>query len=461
MHNIRILILDDEKRVRDEIEEFLLGKKFIVKKAGLPSEADMFLQHHQIDILILDIKLPEMDGINYLKKVKSEYPDTEVIMISGHGDMNAVIEAMRYGAADFFQKPFRLIEINNTIERTKRFISLQQKLKEVEKSYGFLSKEIEKEIGQRLIGKSSGIKKVIELMSKIAETNDTSVLITGESGTGKELVARGIHFMSKRKNQYFYSVNCSAIPESLFESEFFGHKKGAFTGASEDKAGWFEFANNGTLFLDEIGDMPQSQQAKLLRVLEEKMVSRVGTHKMKEVNVRVIAASNQDLESMAENKEFRFDLYHRLSTFIIHIPPLRERREDIPLLIKGFVKDYSEKMGKNIQKVDEQAMKLLKKYDYPGNIRELRNLVERAVIICEDNSLKKEHFRMITDKLEYPDTNVAKEPAPDDMDLEKTEIRLIKKALNLSDNNKSKAADMLNITWQSLDRRLKKYKIEA
>ncbi|MDZ7743959.1 MAG: sigma-54 dependent transcriptional regulator [Bacteroidota bacterium] len=461
MKDIQILILDDEKRVRDEIEEFLLGKKFIVHKAEMPTEADQIISRHDIDILILDIKLPQMDGLSYLKKVKDEYPEIEVIMISGHGDMNSVIEAMRYGAADFFQKPFRLIEINNAIERTKRFIDLQQRLKEVEESYSFLSQEIEREIGHRLIGKSRAIKKVIELMAKISKTHDTAVLITGESGTGKELVARGIHFLSNRKNKHFYSVNCSAVPESLFESEFFGHKKGAYTGATEDKAGWFEIANKGTLFLDEIGDMPQSQQAKLLRVLEEKKVSRVGTHKEQAVDVRVIAASNQALENMAQKKEFRFDLYHRLSTFIIHIPPLRERREDIPLLIENFVKEFSGKMAKNIYKVEENALRVLKKYDYPGNIRELRNMVERAVIICDDPVLGREHFDLISDKISSGNNNLLQEPGFEEMDLEKVEISLIKKALNQCDNNKSRAADQLNITWQSLDRRLKKYRIEV
>jgi DNA-binding NtrC family response regulator len=255
MKQLSILVLDDEPRMRDEIEEFLTGQDFMVYKASLPSEAFEILEQNAIDILILDVKLPEMDGLEVLQKVKESHTSLEVIMISGHGDMHTVIEAMRLGAFDYFQKPFRLPEINHAIERTRRFIQLSAKLKSTEHKFGILSKEIQNVFGHDLIGKSKSMKKVVDLMSKVAMTDKTSVLITGESGTGKELVARGIHFLSKRNKQFFYSVNCSAVPESLFESEFFGHKKGAFTDAREDKEGWFEIADKGTLFLDEIGDM--------------------------------------------------------------------------------------------------------------------------------------------------------------------------------------------------------------
>ena len=340
MKELKILVLDDEQRVRDEIEEFLSAKSYTVFKAEAPSVAFKIIEEENPHIFIVDIRLPEIDGLSVLKKIKAEKSEIEVIMISGHGDMNSVIEAMRQGATDYFQKPFRLMEINNAIERTKRFIALNQKIKSVEDSNTLLSKELQENIGHRLIGNSQALKNIIDLMTKVAKSKDTSVLITGESGTGKELIARGIHFLSQRNKHYFHSVNCSAIPESLFESEFFGHKKGSFTGATEDKAGWFEIANDGTLFLDEISDMPINQQAKLLRVLEEKKVSKVGSREMKNVDVRVIAASNRDLEGMSEEQKFRLDLYHRLSSFIIDIPPLRERREDIPILIDYFIKEY-------------------------------------------------------------------------------------------------------------------------
>jgi DNA-binding NtrC family response regulator len=378
-------------------------------------------------------------------------------MISGHGDMNSVIEAMRHDAADFFPKPFRLMDINLAIQRTTRYLDLQNKYKELEKNYSLISGEIQKSIGHQLIGKSKGMKKVISMMSKVANVENTTVLITGESGTGKELVARGIHFMSNRSKQYFHSVNCSAIPESLFESEFFGHKKGSFTGAVENKAGWFEIANKGTLFLDEIGDMPLSQQAKLLRILEERRVSRVGSHEMIDVDVRVIAASNQELMRMSHEKKFRLDLYHRISSFVIDLPPLRERKEDIPMLLQYFIDYYSKHLAKEIKRIDPAIEKELLGYAFPGNIRELRNLVERAIIISEKGILNLGDFQIgKVDPVGSADFSL---PAEDIWDLEMAERRLITKALERSNNNKSKAAELLNISWQSLDRRLKKFDI--
>lgn len=457
MEKVKILVVDDEQRVRDEISEFLTQNKYLVYKAGLPSEAFQLLKKHQVDIVILDIKLPEMDGLSVLPKIKENYPDIEVIMISGHGDMGSVIEAMRKGAADFFPKPFRLMDINLAIRRTTRYINLNNKYKNLEKNYSLISDEIQKKVGHNLIGKSDAMQNVISMMDKVSSVENTTVLITGESGTGKELVARGVHFMSSRKKKFFHSVNCSAIPESLFESEFFGHRKGAFTGALDSKAGWFEIANNGSLFLDEIGDMPLGQQAKLLRVLEERSVSRVGAREKINVDVRVIAASNQELEKMSYENKFRLDLYHRLSSFVINIPPLRERKEDIPLIFKHFVDIYTERMGKKIKTIDPQITKELVNYSFPGNIRELRNMIERAIILSDNGVLKLADFQIgradggsvILDK---PDSEIT-------WDLEVAEKKLIRKALEKSNNNKSKAADLLKISWQSLDRRLKKFGI--
>jgi DNA-binding NtrC family response regulator len=458
MEKIRILVVDDEQRVRDEIAEFLEENKYTVYKAGLPSQAFDILDRQEVDIIILDIKLPEMDGLTALKKIKESHPDVEVIMISGHGDMTSVIDAMRKGAADFFPKPFRLMDINLAIQRTTRYIGLNQKYKELEKNYSLISNEIQKNIGHQLIGKSKSMKSVIGMMTKVANVENTTVLITGESGTGKELVARGIHFMSKRKDQFFHSVNCSAIPETLFESEFFGHKKGSFTGAIENKAGWFEIANKGTLFLDEIGDMPLSQQAKLLRVLEERKVSRVGSHDKISVDVRVIAASNQELEKMSHNKEFRLDLYHRISSFIIHLPPLRERKEDIELLLRYFIDYYASLLGKPVKKVDSNIAKELSDYHFPGNIRELKNMVERAIIISEGDVLKLNDFQVNTNTSNSLNLNTVNDNQ-EIWDLELAEKILIKKALEKSNNNKSKAADLLKISWQSLDRRMKKFEL--
>lgn len=455
MEKLRILVVDDEERVRDEIAEFLVENKYEVHKAALPSQAFFILEENKVDIVILDIKLPEMDGLKALEIIKEQYPDIEVIMISGHGDMQSVIEAMRKNAADFFPKPFRLLDINLAIQRTTRYINLNQKYKDLEKNYSLLSSEIQKNIGHQLIGKSKAMKNVIALMTKVANVENTTVLITGESGTGKELVARGIHYMSNRNKQIFHSVNCSAIPETLFESEFFGHKKGSFTGAIENRSGWFEIANKGTLFLDEIGDMPLSQQAKLLRVLEERQVSRIGSRESINVDVRVITASNQELMKMSQEKQFRLDLYHRICSFIIEIPPLRDRREDLPMLLNHFIDLYSKSLKKTIKKVDPAIIRELNKYPFPGNIRELRNMIERAIIISENEVLYLDDFQMGKGEIMEDVKTVPLNDMP--WDLELAERRLIKNALEKSNNNKSKAAELLNISWQSLDRRLKKF----
>jgi len=466
MEKLNILIVDDEIRLLQELEEFLSNKKYNVFEASKPSEAFTVLKKNAIDITLLDIKLPEMSGLEVLKKIKESYPNIEVIMMSGHGDMDTVIEAMRNGATDYFQKPFRLLDINNAIERTKRFILLGKELKETKSDLNRLSKKLFENIGVQILGNSKGVKDLVSMMTKVSRTENTSVLVLGESGTGKELVAHGIHYLSKRNKEMFYSVNCSAIPESLFESEFFGHKKGAFTGATEDKEGWFEIAHKGTLFLDEISDMPQMQQAKLLRVLEERKVNKVGSRKSSTVDVRVIAASNKDLEVMAAENKFRLDLYHRLSIFVIEIPPLRERKCDIPLLLDYYTKFYANQIGSNITGIEDDALTMLKNYDFPGNIRELKNMVERAVILCEGPKLCQEHFRFSNQSLKFDPKPVretdngtaGKEISSFDLE-ENTKI-LIEKALEKSHGNKSKAAELLNITWQALDRRMKKLGIE-
>lgn len=456
MKRLSILILDDEPRVREEIDEYLLKQSYITYQAGRPSEAFEHLSKNEIDIAIVDIRLPEMSGLEVLEHIKKKHATIEVIMISGHGDMITVIEAMRKGATDYFQKPFRLAELNNAILRTERFLDLNNKLKAYNTSLSILSEKLYQQTGSQMIGKSEAMKTVLELMEKVAQTDNTSVLITGESGTGKELVAHGIHYMSSRSKNLFHSVNCSAITDSLFESEFFGHKKGSFTGALEERQGWFEIANTGTLFLDEISDMPIGQQAKLLRVLEERKVNKVGSHHAIPIDVRVIAASNQELEKMLDEKKFRTDLYHRLSTFIIHIPPLRERKQDIPALLKHFTKDYGQKMKKQINGIDEDVFAMLNNYYFPGNIRELRNMVERAVILCDNNgTIRPQHFTLFNKMINRE--NGMTEENFNLIDMEKD---LIKRAMQKTGQNMSEAAELLNISWQALDRRVKKYRLK-
>ncbi|HCT29146.1 MAG TPA: DNA-binding response regulator [Bacteroidales bacterium] len=457
MENLKILVLDDEKVFRDEIKEFLETDGFEVHLAPMPSVAFEMLKQNEIDIIILDLKLPEMDGISVLQKVKEQYHDIEVIMITGHGDMDAVIQAMRYGAVEFFPKPFRLIDMKAAIQRTKRYINLNYKYKEVEHSYALVSKELRESVGYEIMGVSKAIRQVVDLMTKVAKADTTSVLITGESGTGKELVARGIHYLSSRRDAYFHAVNCSAVPDTLFESEFFGHKKGAFTGANEEKVGWFEIANGGTLFLDEIVDMQQPMQSKLLRVLEDKKIRRIGSNHDVHVDVRIIAATNQNISKLLEENKFRNDLYYRLNSFEISIPPLRDRREDIPILLDYFIKLMSQRLNKKVPMVDAAVIKALSAYHFPGNVRELRNMVERALILSDGGKLSLRFFSglpMVEDEVVF-------ESEKDVLfDLDEVEKRLIIKALQKTDYKKVEAAQLLNITRQSLDRRLEKYGID-
>ncbi|WP_321308816.1 sigma-54 dependent transcriptional regulator [Marinifilum fragile] len=456
--DLRILILDDEQLVRDELSEFLIDPNFHIFKASTPSEAFEIMDRNEVHIAIVDVNLPEMSGLDVLEKIKKEHSDIEVIMISGYSEMDSVIHSMRLGASDFFTKPFRLRDVEHSIVRTKKFVNLNKSLQEVKRNYSIISKEFYEAMGYEIVGESRHMKNLINLIGKVAKTGNTSVLITGESGTGKELVARAIHYLSSRKENCFYAVNCSAIPETLFESEFFGHTKGAFTGASDTKTGWFEAANKGTLFLDEIGDMQLNLQTKFLRVLEDRKIRKVGSNIEIPFDTRIIAATNQNLEELSTEKGFRLDLYHRISSFVIHLEPLRKRKEDIPLLLDYFVKYFNRIMAKNINEVDEAVVRKLLAYEFPGNVRELKNMVERAVIICDTNKLGLSHFQLNEVKENYSDHYHY--PTEEILDLELVEKNCILKALERSNYNKSKAADLLNITWQSLDRRIKKYKIE-
>lgn len=457
MENFKVLIIDDEPHYRSEISEFLENNDFYTLSAGLPSEAFKILENQEIDIVILDIKLPEMNGLDVLERIKSSWPSTEIIMISGHGEMDSVIKAMRLGASDFFSKPFMMVDVLASIERTKRFFAMKSRLNEVESNFKLVTSKLNEIQVNGIIGDSNSIKQVTDLVSKVAASDSTSVLIIGESGTGKELIAKAIHYLSPRKDNYFYAVNSSAITETLFESEFFGHTKGAFTGASENKTGWFEVSNKGTLFLDEIGDLPMGLQTKFLRVLEEKKINRVGAHKEIDIDVRIVAATNQNLEKLTEERQFRLDLYHRLSSFVINIPPLRERKEDIPQLLNYFTDDFAKKLGKKINYIDDSVFELMNRYRFPGNVRELRNMAERAVILCDGNKLTPSHFQL---------TRMGKEVPPEDLvfddvfDLDVIEKNTIIKAIKKASFNKSAAARMLGITYQSLDRRIKKFDLK-
>ncbi|OPX25417.1 MAG: hypothetical protein B1H05_03880 [Candidatus Cloacimonas sp. 4484_140] len=460
MKKLTVLVVDDEKGYRDEIGEYLADCDFLVHKAETPSRALEIQSSSQIDIAIVDLKLPEMDGTELLKKLIEFDPDIAVIMISGHGDMESVIKAMREGALDFFAKPFDLMDIQYSIERTQKYLSLQNRISEIRQTYEKLLSA--QDVGKRyqMIGKSESMKEILHLIKQIAATKNTDVLITGESGTGKELVARGIHNLSGRKDKIFFDVNCTAIPESLFESEFFGHAKHAFTGADSTRKGWFEIANHGTLFLDEIGDMPSAMQAKLLRVLEERKIRRVGSSEDILLDIRIIASTNKNLEKLIMNNLFRKDLFFRLNKFRIDIPLLRQRPADIVPLLDYYNKEFSLSMKKPLKSFSERAIKNLQKYDFPGNVRELKNMVERAVIMSQscDAYLK---IETVPETLQKHDTTNIISNLPDLSlsHLDNLEREMICKAMEKTGNNKTNAAELLGTTRTSLNRKIKKYRL--
>jgi len=452
-NKIKILILDDEKQFTEELYEFFQNSGFESFEANTEMEAQKILNNHKIDLLILDIRLPGVNGLDILKDVKTKFPSIEVIMVSAHGDMDTVIKAMRLGAFDYLRKPFRHIDIQIAIERTQKFLQLQRKITQMEEKNSLISKALEEKIDRQFIGVSPQILEVFNQAISAANYPDVNVLITGESGTGKENIARIIHYSSVKKDHIFCAVNSSAITDSLLESEFFGHKKGSFTGAINDKMGFFEVCNQGTLFLDEIADMPLNLQAKILRATEEKVITRVGDTNPISTDFRIVSATNHDIDKNVEKKEFRLDLLHRLNTLHIHIPALRERPEDIKPLLIFFADFYATKFSKANLQIDKEVFKALAKYDFPGNVRELRNMVERAVILCKSNVLGIVDFPIKQQKDSMSDSQV------DSVNLKSQEINLIRKALQNCNYNQKAAADMLGITRDALIRKMKKHDI--
>lgn len=457
MDALRTLVLDDEAIFRTLLGDYLneIGHKAFT--AERPSQAFGILEDENIDVALIDIFLPEMNGIQVIQQIKKRYANVDTVAITGNGDMETVIDALRVGASDFLTKPLSLSDIRKSLERTNKYVTTREKGEATELNYNLVSNKLKERFGVEIVGSSTAMKNVINLVSKVAETDSTSVLITGESGTGKELIARSIHAMSNRRKNFFHSVNCSAIPESLFESEFFGHKKGSFTGAIENTSGWFEISHHGTLFLDEVGELPLGVQAKFLRVLDDKIISRIGAKKEIRLDLRIVAATNQGLEEMVEEKKFRIDLFHRLNSFVIHIPPLRERKEDIPELINYYVSYFSKKLGKTLLKVDNKIYSKLSGYHFPGNVRELKNMIEQAIILCDEQVLQYKYFNSLKKNSAHQFTNTS---ANGSFELETIEKNTIAQALNKCKFNKSKAACMLNISRQALDRKIRKYQIK-
>jgi len=378
----RILIIDDEAPIRRVLRDILENESYQVDDAATGMEALQHIKEQDFDAIFCDIKMPEMDGIEVLEAIRKE-SDVPVIMLSGHGTIETAVEAIKKGAFDFIPKPpdlnRLLITLRNALD--KKNLATENKV---------LKKAVK--IQHQMIGESEPMMGVKDMIEKVAPTN-ARVLITGENGTGKELVARQLHDLSARSSGPFIEVNCAAIPSELIESQLFGHEKGAFTSAIKQRKGDFELADGGTLFLDEIGDMSLSAQAKVLRALQENKITRVGSEKEIPVDVRILAATNKNLKTEIEKGNFREDLYHRLSVIVIQVPPLRERKDDIPLLVGNFLEIIAQDMGKPVPNLEPEAVEALKQYQWTGNIRELRNIVERLVILCGSNITEEDVVR--------------------------------------------------------------------
>lgn len=385
----KILLIEDEAAIRRVLVKILTeeNKTYEVEEAVDGLEGVEKVKDQDYDLLLCDIKMPKMDGVEVLEAVKKIKPEIPIVMISGHGDLDTAVNTMRLGAFDYISKPPDLNRLLNTVRN-----ALDRKELVVENNR--LKKKVSKNF--EMVGESEPIRVIKEMIDKVA-TTDARVLITGPNGTGKELVAHWLHQKSERANGPMVEVNCAAIPSELIESELFGHVKGAFTSANKDRAGKFEAANGGTIFLDEIGDMSLSAQAKVLRALQESKISRVGSDKDIKVDVRVVAATNKDLQREIEEKKFREDLYHRLAVILIKVPPLNERREDIPLLVEYFAEKINNEQGVNPKSFSEGAIKLLQEYDWTGNIRELRNVVERLIILS-GKEVNEEDVRLFASK---------------------------------------------------------------
>lgn len=450
-----LLIIDDEKNYLLVLEALLLDAGYAVTALSDPETALAFLDESEVDVIITDMKMPKLSGKDVLAHVKRDYPHVPVLVMTAFGSIESAVDVMKMGAFDYITKPFSNDELLLSVQNASE-------LAKVHRRYRLLHENLEERYGlHQIIGKSKGIRHVLSLVDKAAPTK-TNVLITGESGTGKELVARAIHFASPRKNGPFISVNCMALNPGVLESELFGHEKGSFTGAVAMRRGRFELANDGTLFLDEIGELSHDMQVKLLRVLQERKFERVGGTEEIEVDIRVVTATNKDLQAEVEKGNFREDLYYRLNVVHMILPPLRERREDIPLLISHFVEKIASDNNLPRKKISPEALDYLSGYEWPGNIRQLENVVERCMVMVggdtimvsdlppevkDDEAQLKNALDMLPVELNLADT------------LDKLEAALIRRALVRADFVQVKAAELLGVSKSLLQYKLRKYGI--
>jgi DNA-binding NtrC family response regulator len=453
MRRNKILVVDDEHLIRWSLEQNLKKQGFEVVTAGTGEDALRLAREEQPDLVLLDIQLPGISGIEVLEKLKEYDEDIIVVMVTAHGGLDTAVNAMRMGAYDYVSKPFNLDELSITIKKALETSDLKQEVAR-------LRTETKKSIPPNIIGESRHMKYLMEVLEKVAKSEASTVLVQGESGTGKELVAKWIHYSSNRADKPLVAINCAAVPATLLESELFGHEKGAFTDAKSTKKGLFELADGGTVFLDEIGDMEMGMQAKLLRFLEDRTFRRIGGGRVYSVDVRIISATNKDLQKAIEEKTFRNDLYYRLQVIPIFLPPLRERREDIIPLATNFINIYNKDFNKRVTGIAGMAERMMMDYGWPGNVRELKNVIERAIILGNEDTLLLEHLPL---EIVAKTAHQAGAPMsafrlpPEGVDIEEVEKELIRQALDVSEWNQSKAAKKLNLGIDAFRYRMKKF----
>jgi DNA-binding NtrC family response regulator len=442
----RLLIVDDEKHIREGLEKAFISEGYEVLLAFDGVEALRVLEEETVDVIIADLKMPRMSGEELIREVLERYPHIPIIILTGHGTIENAVEAMRNGAYDFVTKPFNIDKLSLIVKRALENSSLKRQnrdlLNQLKKRYSF----------DNIIGKSAPMKKVFETIELVAPSR-ANVLIYGESGTGKEMIADAIHHNSPRRDKPYVKVHCAAIPESLLESELFGHEKGAFTGAIARKRGRFELANTGSIFLDEIGEISPQMQVKLLRAVQQREFERVGGEGPIKVDVRIISATNKNLKEEIEKGNFREDLYYRLDVVSIEVPPLRERRDDIPLMVHKFIAEFAEENAREIESITSGALQALTSYRWPGNVRELRNVIESVVVLTRNSVISEQDLPgYITEKDEQSALRL-----PAGISLPEAEKRLILFTLQNAGGNKTRAADILNIGRKTLHRKLAEY----
>jgi DNA-binding NtrC family response regulator len=448
----RVLVVEDEEKLRRVIELQLISSGFDVDKAATAEEGLKIVD--RADLVLSDLRLPNMDGLQFLSLIRRQNAQVPVVMMTAFGSVETAVEAMKSGATDFLLKPFSLDHLMQVVNKALEIRALRDE-----------NRQLKEELGRRyeydnIIGRSESMQDIFATIERVAPTRAT-VLLCGESGVGKDLIARAIHYHSPRRDRPLVKINCSAIPENLMESELFGYEKGAFTGANTSKPGKFELADTGTVLLDEIGDVPPAIQVKLLRILQEREFERLGSNVTRHIDVRVIAATNQDLRAALEQGTFREDLYYRLNVVPLNIPPLRERKQDIAFLANHFVRKLAPDSGRKVEGISDPAMEKLIGYHWPGNVRELENVIERALILCRSHQLEADDI-----KLEAPRSRPAADSnqhhfLPEGMTLDQYEQELIREALHRADGNKSQAARLLGLTRNALRYRLTQMGLEA